>query len=292
MSQAILSVFEQCKREGRTALVAYTMAGFRTRDETVRTMLALEKGGADILELGIPFTDPIADGPTIQQANTEALKHLISLKDCLQFVREARAQGLKAPIILMGYYNPILIYGERKVAQDAKEAGANGFIVVDLPPEEAVDFCAFLREAHLSYIPLVCPTTSDARIRKLSSLADSFIYCVSINGITGARQSLPPHLESFISRIRGVAPKHPLAVGFGISNHDQFLTVGRLSEGVVIGSAFVRAIQGAEPGLQDVAARLLAAEVVHGKEGPHKMGDSPDTRTRAEPGAAVEAHSS
>jgi len=286
MSEHILETFQRAKIENRPLLIAYTMAGYRTREETVKTILALEKGGADIIELGVPFTDPIADGPTIQKANTEALKHHVTFKDCLQFVRDVRKKGLKAPLILMGYYNPLLIYGERKSALDAKEAGVNGFIVVDLPPEEATILCSHLKEFGLSFIPLICPTTSPARIEKLASLADSFIYCVSINGITGVREGLPPHLSSFISKVRNHA-KNPLAVGFGISSHDQFATVGKISEGVVIGSAFIKAIEISPPGLQDQVVKNLVTEIVTGKDEKidHVL-KSP--LQRAEPGAAIE----
>eukprot|EP01112_Ceratiomyxa_fruticulosa_P017298 TRINITY_DN5364_c0_g1_i3.p1 TRINITY_DN5364_c0_g1~~TRINITY_DN5364_c0_g1_i3.p1 ORF type:complete len:290 (-),score=68.98 TRINITY_DN5364_c0_g1_i3:105-974(-) len=286
MSEHILETFKKAKAEKRPLLIAYTMAGYRTREDTVKTILALEKGGADIIELGIPFTDPIADGPTIQKANTEALKHRVTFRDTLQFVRDARKEGLKAPLILMGYYNPLLIYGERKSVIDAKEAGANGFIVVDLPPEEAVVLCSHLKEFGLSFIPLICPTTSPARIEKLASLANSFIYCVSINGITGVREGLPPHLSTFISKVRAHA-SNPLAVGFGISSHDQFVTVGKISEGVVIGSAFIKAIENAPPGSQAEVVKNLAKQVITGKNEQSDILPLSPTK-RAEPGAAIE----
>lgn len=138
--EAIKSTFARCKKEGRPALVTYVTAGYPTEKDTVEVMLAMEAGGADVIELGMPFTDPIADGPTIQKANTIALKNNVNTETCLQMVREARSKGLRAPVMLMGYYNPLLSYGEARILKDAKEAGANGFIVVDLPPEEAVAF--------------------------------------------------------------------------------------------------------------------------------------------------------
>lgn len=136
----IKKVFKRCKSESRPALVTYVTAGYPTTSATPSIMMGLERGGADIIELGVPFTDPIADGPTIQKSNTVALKNGVTTVDCLQMVREARKMGLKTPVILMGYYNPLLSYGEEKMLKDAKEAGVNGFIMVDLPPEEAVTF--------------------------------------------------------------------------------------------------------------------------------------------------------
>lgn len=136
----IKRTFARAKAEGRPALVTYVTAGFPTPQETPDILLAMEAGGADVIELGMPFTDPIADGPTIQKANTVALKHGVSVTGCLQMVRDARAKGLKTPVMLMGYYNPVLSYGEERMLKDSKEAGVNGFIMVDLPPEEAIRF--------------------------------------------------------------------------------------------------------------------------------------------------------
>jgi len=139
----IKRTFAQCKREQRSALVTYVTAGYPTPEETPDILLGMEAGGADLIELGMPFTDPIADGPTIQKANTIALKNGVTATSCLQMVRDARKKGLKAPVLLMGYYNPLLSYGEERMLKDAKEAGVNGFIIVDLPPEEAVRFRNF-----------------------------------------------------------------------------------------------------------------------------------------------------
>ncbi|KAL8968288.1 MAG: hypothetical protein Q9183_002533 [Haloplaca sp. 2 TL-2023] len=141
--EAIKHKFAQCKKEQRSALVTYVTAGYPTADETVNIMLGMQAGGADLIELGLPFTDPIADGPTIQKANTQALKNGVTVTSTLDMVKRARKQGLNVPVLFMGYYNPILSYGEERLLKDAKEAGANGFIVVDLPPEEAVRFRNF-----------------------------------------------------------------------------------------------------------------------------------------------------
>jgi len=254
MSERLSKVFVECAKQGRPAFIAYIMGGYQTKEATVPTMMALQQGGADIIELGIPFTDPIADGPTIQIANQKALENKISVNDCFHFVKEARASGVHIPIVFMGYYNPILNYGEQNFVRDASVAGADGFIVSDLPPEEAELFRDCAKKYSMSYVPLVCPTTTDSRVKKLASLADSFIYCVSINGITGERAELPPHLPAFISRVRKLTPL-PLAVGFGFSTRNHFVAGGKLADGVVIGSAIIKTIAGTSSA-QDQAQKV------------------------------------
>lgn len=150
----IKRTFARCKEEGRPALVTYVTAGFPTPQETPDILLGMEAGGADVIELGMPFTDPIADGPTIQKANTVALKHGVTVVDCLQMVRDARKKGLKTPVMLMGYYNPVLSYGEERMLKDSKEAGINGFIMVDLPPEEAIRFRNHCTKAGYVLLPV------------------------------------------------------------------------------------------------------------------------------------------
>ncbi|KAK8198300.1 tryptophan synthase beta chain [Phyllosticta paracitricarpa] len=248
MADHIRKTFQQCKKEQRAALVTYVTAGFPTPQETPDVLLAMEAGGADIIELGMPFTDPIADGPTIQKANTVALKHGVNTPQVLQMVRDARAKGLRAPVMLMGYYNPLLSYGEEKMLQDAKEAGVNGFIIVDLPPEEAVRFRNFCSTYGLSYIPLIAPATSDARMRVLCKIADSFIYVVSRMGVTGATGSLNAALPELLNRVHKYSGNIPAAVGFGVSTRDHFLSVGKLSEGVVIGSQIINVLGAAPAG--------------------------------------------
>ncbi|KAK8200200.1 tryptophan synthase beta chain [Phyllosticta capitalensis] len=248
MADHIRKTFQQCKKEQRAALVTYVTAGFPTPQETPDVLLAMEAGGADVIELGMPFTDPIADGPTIQKANTVALKHGVNTTQVLQMVRDARAKGLRAPVMLMGYYNPLLSYGEEKMLQDAKEAGVNGFIIVDLPPEEAVRFRNFCSTYGLSYIPLIAPATSDARMRVLCKIADSFIYVVSRMGVTGATGSLNAALPELLNRVHKYSGNIPAAVGFGVSTRDHFLSVGKLSEGVVIGSQIVNVLGAAPAG--------------------------------------------
>ncbi|PSN61210.1 hypothetical protein BS50DRAFT_604187 [Corynespora cassiicola Philippines] len=246
--EGIKKTFAQCKKEGRSALVTYVTAGYPTAQETPDILLGMEAGGADIIELGMPFTDPIADGPTIQKSNTQALKNGVTTEGCLQMIRDARKRGLKAPVLLMGYYNPLLSYGEERMLQDAKEAGANGFIIVDLPPEEALRFRNYCTSYGLSYVPLIAPATSEHRMRVLCKIADSFIYVVSRMGVTGASGTMNAALPQLLERVHKYSGNIPAAVGFGVSTRDHFLSVGKIAEGVVIGSQIVNVLASAAPG--------------------------------------------
>jgi len=190
----------------------------------------------------VPFSDPLADGGTIQKANEVALRHGVTLHDVLDMVRAARAGGLTVPVVLMGYYNPFLRYGEEALATDAAAAGVDGFIVVDLPCEDAGDFLKQCDRTGLAFVPLVAPTTETARLPKIAEVARGFVYCVSVTGVTGARSELPPDLSDFLTRIRSHIPL-PLAVGFGLSTREQAIAVGRVADGVVMGSAIIRAIE-------------------------------------------------
>lgn len=225
----------------KAQFIAYLTAGYPNPDETVDLLLAMQKGGADVLELGVPFTDPQADGATIQKANEVALKFNVSLKSCIDMVAAARKRGLTVPVVLMGYYNPFLSYGLDKLMDDSKAAGVDGFIVVDLPPEEGAILVSKASSRGLAYVPLVSPTTTDSRISYLSTNAGAFMYCVSVTGVTGARGALPDDLKAFIDRVRANS-NVPLAVGFGISTPDQVGEVSSLAEGVVVGSAVISAI--------------------------------------------------
>ncbi|KAG1756395.1 tryptophan synthase beta subunit-like PLP-dependent enzyme [Suillus paluster] len=242
---ALKAVFEAKKAEGSPALVTFVTAGYPRTQDTVPILLAMQAGGADIIELGVPFSDPIADGPAIQETNSVALKNDIEYATVLGMLREARGQGLTAPVLLMGYYNPMLAYGEDKAIQDAREAGANGFIMVDLPPEEAINFRDKCTRADLSYVPLIAPSTSLHRIEFLSSIADSFIYVVSKMGTTGSsvKGKINAALPDIIARIREYTAV-PLAVGFGVATRAHFDVVADAgADGVVVGSRLVTIIK-------------------------------------------------
>ncbi|KAH0562004.1 anthranilate synthase / indole-3-glycerol phosphate synthase, partial [Trichoglossum hirsutum] len=244
----IKRAFAQCKKENRLALVTYVTAGYPTTEETVDILLGMQAGGADIIELGIPFTDPIADGPTIQKANNIALKNGVTVMSTLAVAREARKKGLRIPILFMGYYNPLLIYGEERIVKEARKAGVNGFIVVDLPPEEAVRFRNFCAREGLSYVPLVAPATSPSRLKLLCRIADSFIYVVSRMGVTGATGVLNTALPELLERVHKESGNISTAVGFGISTRDHFLSIGKIAEGAVIGSQIVNVLADAPAG--------------------------------------------
>lgn len=258
--EGVKKAFARAKAENRPALVTYTTAGYPTIAETPNVLLAMEAGGADVIELGTPFTDPIADGPTIQSANTIALKNGVTTTTCLDIVRDARRQGLKAPVMFMGYYNPLLAYGEERMLQDCKEAGVNGFIMVDLPPEEAVRFRGHCKSYGLSYIPLIAPATSEKRMKLLCGIADSFIYVVSRMGVTGATKSVAAHLPELLERVHKYSGGVPAAVGFGVSTREHFVEVGNVSEGVVIGSQIITTMKNAPEG----KAAEAVEEYIHG----------------------------
>mmetsp|Transcript_20423 Transcript_20423/g.47875 ORF Transcript_20423/g.47875 Transcript_20423/m.47875 type:complete len:951 (+) Transcript_20423:58-2910(+) len=235
--------FEKHKGTGRPTFVGFVTAGFPTREATVPLMLGLQDGGADVIELGIPFTDPSADGPAIQRTVRVALAHdpPVSLAECIAFVKTARSQGLRVPVVLMGYLNPLLAYGQTALMVDFAAAGGDGFIVVDLPPEEGASFIAECRANKLAFVPLVTPATTNERIASLATVADGFLYCVSLTGVTGARSNLPPELPQFIKRVRDNS-NVPLAVGFGVSTADHVAEIAGFADGVVVGSAICRAV--------------------------------------------------
>ncbi|KAF2154224.1 tryptophan synthase-like protein [Myriangium duriaei CBS 260.36] len=259
--EGIKRTFAQCKSEKRSALVTYVTAGYPTAEETSDILVGMERGGADLIELGMPFTDPIADGPTIQKANTQALKNGVTVTGCLQMVRDARKKGLKAPVLLMGYYNPLLSYGEEKMLKDSKEAGVNGFIMVDLPPEEAVRFRNHCTKAGLSYIPLIAPSTSENRMKLLCKIADSFIYVVSRMGVTGATGTLSAGLPELVDRVHKYSGDIPAAVGFGVSTREHFVSVGKVAEGVVIGSQIITTLANAQAGQGAKAVEKYCSEI-------------------------------
>ncbi len=269
------------------AFVAYVTAGFPSPADTVPALLAMQEAGVDVIEVrptlpstpdsplpfppltlppspiplslpsqvGVPFSDPMADGGTIQIANERALGQGVTLRTVLALVAQARAQGLTTPVVLMGYYNPLLAYGERALVEDAAKAGVDGFIVVDLPPEHAGPFLSHLDTRGLGYIPLVAPTTAEERFADIAKAARGFIYCVSVLGVTGARSELPPDLAAFAGRVRAHCGGKPFAVGFGLSTAEHVASVGKLADGVVMGSAVIRALE--KGGVEGMKAFLL-----------------------------------
>ncbi|OAN50285.1 tryptophan synthase subunit alpha [Paramagnetospirillum marisnigri] len=238
MSKRLDARFAKLKSENRAALVTFITASDPDRATSQVVLNGLPGAGADIIELGMPFTDPMADGPAIQLAAQRALAAGGSLKVTLEMVAEFRKTDKDTPIILMGYYNPIYAWGPEKFAGDAALAGVDGLIIVDLPPEEADELVPFLKSAAIDFIVLTTPTSDDARLPVVLANASGFVYYVSIAGVTGTSSATGAAIEEAVSRIR----RHtdlPVCVGFGIKTADQAAEVARLAEGAVVGSAIV-----------------------------------------------------
>lgn len=232
--------FDRLKQNGEKGLITFITAGDPDLDKTRELVRALENAGADIIELGVPYSDPLADGPVIQQASLRALKSGTNLRKIFQTVSDIRKQT-QIPIILMTYYNPLLKYGLANVASDAANSGVDGFIVPDLPPEEAEEFYSRLKDHGVYLISFVAPTSGLQRIKKIAGAARGFVYCVSLTGVTGVREGIPQNLKEFMEEVR-VSTDTPLAVGFGISTPEQIAAVSEYCDAVIVGSALVKTI--------------------------------------------------
>ncbi len=239
----------ELKARGETGLVVYIMAGDPDLETTRALILALDRAGAAVIELGVPFTDPLADGPTIQAANERALAAGATLTGILELVRDVRRET-QIPILLMTYYNPIFRAGQEAVARAARTAGIDGMLITDLPPEEAAEWKVVAAAAELDTIFLLAPTSTAERIDLAAGLASGFIYCVSRTGVTGARAELPDDLKALVERIRA-RTSQPIAVGFGVSRPEHVRQIGEWCEAAVVGSAVVERI--ARRGKESVA---------------------------------------
>jgi tryptophan synthase alpha chain len=267
--------FAEVAREGRAAFVTFTMAGDPDTRTSLEILKALPKAGADVLELGMPFTDPMADGPAVQAGGLRALKAGQDMKKTLGMVRAFRKDDDTTPIVLMGYYNPIYIYGVTKFLADAKGAGVDGLIVVDLPPEEDDELCLPALNAGLNFIRLATPTTDDRRLPAVLANTSGFVYYVSITGITGSAAPDADKVRSAVTRIK----RHtqlPVAVGFGVRTAKQARAIAQSAEGVVVGSALVDAIKssldknGKATGKTVKAVTALVADIAGGVRGAKK----------------------
>ncbi len=254
--QRITETFQRTRSEKRAALMPYFTLGYPDPEQSVDIVTAIAQSGADLIELGIPFSDPLADGPTIQYSTQIALAQGMTVRRCLEMVAALRQRGVSQPLLLMGYINPLLAYGLDAFLSDAAQAGACGLIIPDLPPEEAGLFnehpadtepvglsAAAACEKHgLALINFLAPTSTPERIAAVARRSYGFLYLVSVTGVTGAREALPPDLSDFIQRVRS-ASELPLAVGFGIGSPDQARQVGSLADGVIVGSAMIHAVK-------------------------------------------------
>jgi tryptophan synthase alpha chain len=241
MSTRIDKRFAALKAEGRAALVTFIMAGDPDYDTSLAIAKALPKAGADIVEIGMPFTDPMADGPAIQAAGLRALKSGQGMTRTLSLVREFRKDDDLTPVILMGYYNPIYIYGSERFLTDAKAAGVDGLIVVDLPPEEDEELCLPALKAGLNFIRLATPTTDDKRLPKVLTNTSGFVYYVSVTGVTGTAAPDTSKVTGAVARIKRHT-RLPVAVGFGVKTAEQARAIAEGADGVVVGSALVDAM--------------------------------------------------
>jgi tryptophan synthase alpha chain len=236
----ITAKFNELRKTGRKALIPYIMSGDPSLSATKKYVLELETAGADIIELGVPFSDPLADGPTIQRASERSLKHGTTLKKVLEMVKDVRKKTA-IPLILMTYYNPVFKFGIHRFIQAAVTAGIDGVIIPDLIPDEAGEFTALSRRHGLATVFLLAPTSTRERIKKVAGASTGFIYYVSITGITGAKLALGKDMEKRMNSLRALTKK-PVAVGFGISNPAEARMVSNLAEGVIVGSAIVKLI--------------------------------------------------
>ncbi|WP_439860301.1 tryptophan synthase subunit alpha [Pseudomonas sp. MBLB4136] len=261
------SRFAELKEQNRAALVTFVTAGDPNYDASLAILKGLPQAGADVIELGMPFTDPMADGPAIQLANIRALEGKQNLAKTLQMVREFREGEQKTPLVLMGYFNPIHKYGVERFIAEAKESGVDGLIVVDLPPEHNADLCNPAQVAGLDFIRLTTPTTDDARLPKVLDGSSGFVYYVSVAGVTGAGSATVEHVEQAVARLR----RHtdlPISIGFGIRTPEHAATIARLADGVVVGSALIDQIANAKDDKQAVDGVLgLCRQLAEGVRG-------------------------
>jgi tryptophan synthase alpha chain len=254
--ERIQQAFESSSQEGRAALMPYFTLGYPSPHESMDIVEAIARAGADLIELGIPFSDPLADGPTIQSSTQAALAQGVNVAACLEMVSELRSRRVRTPFLLMGYVNPLMAYGFEAFVSDAVEAGADGFIVPDLPPEEAAALEALCRGQGRALVYFLAPTSTPERIQMVAQRSTGFIYLVSVTGVTGARGRLPDGLGSFVRRVRS-ASAMPLAVGFGIATPDQARQVGDLADGVIVGSALIDSVRQSPDG--EAAASAFVA---------------------------------
>jgi tryptophan synthase alpha chain len=253
------STFERLRARGERALVAYLMAGDPSLAETERLVIEAERNGADVIELGVPFSDPLADGPVIQRAGLRALAAGASLARVLEMVSSLRTR-VTLPLVLMTYYNPVLAFGLKGFARTAVDAGVDGVIVPDLPAEESEPLRAEAAPTGLDVIHMVAPTSTPARVRMIARVSTGFIYVVSLTGVTGERRELPKDLDTQMRTLRLVTTK-PVCIGFGVSTPEQAAAVGRIADGVAVGSAIVRTIEqhAGTPELVPALGRLIAS---------------------------------
>lgn len=246
--------FKELKRKKRKAFIAYICAGDPDLATTKQLVIELERGGVDIIELGVPFSDPLADGPTIQKASQRALKKRVNLTGIFSLIKSLRRR-VEIPLVLMTYYNPVYSYGVKRFVKDAKGAGADGVIVPDLSPEEAEELIGASRRYEFDTIFLVAPTSTKERLKLIASKSMGFIYYVSLTGVTGARIRLPSHAKEHIRQIKRITEK-PVCVGFGVSTPKQVRELSRFCDGVIVGSAIINKLESCLPAKKKIVPKV------------------------------------
>ena len=241
LASRVAAAFQEAQAQNRACLIPYLTAGYPSLERSADLLDALVAGGATLIEIGVPFSDPLADGASIQAAGQAALDQGVTLTDAVELVRAFRARGHETPVLLMGYTNPFYQYGLDRLAADAAEAGIDGFIVPDLPSDESEEFRVPLAENGLDLIFMLAPTSTERRVKDVAARASGFIYCVSLTGVTGARAEMSSTLPAYIARIRAETAL-PLAIGFGISTPAHVSAASALAEGVVVGAALINTI--------------------------------------------------
>ncbi len=244
------TTFDRLKQAGKTGLVPYITAGDPSRETVVALMHGLVQNGADVLELGVPFSDPMADGPVIQRSSERALTRHVTLHDCLDWVAEFRKTDATTPVVLMGYANPVERFGVDAFVKAAKQSGVDGTIIVDYPPEECEEFSSLLRAADIDPIFLLAPTSTDQRMKDVARLGSGYLYYVSLRGVTGAGHLDPTAVAQRVDHIRSFTSM-PIGVGFGISDAASAVAVASTADAVVIGSALIRLMEDAQKNAQD-----------------------------------------
>ncbi len=248
----ITEKFTQLKSENRGGFIPFIVAGDPNLETTKNLILELSKQDASIIELGVPFSDPVADGVTIQASGERALRNPVNVKSILDIVAEVRAENCETPVILFSYFNPILQFGLEKFVREAKESGVDGILITDLVPEEAGEFRGILAEKDLALIMLAAPTSSDERLKKITEKASGFVYAVSRAGVTGARTELSNDAENLVERLRKFTDL-PIAVGFGISNAEQVAETWQYADAAVVGSAIVAEMMRLAPNPDEIS---------------------------------------
>ncbi|MBL8155324.1 MAG: tryptophan synthase subunit alpha [Anaerolineae bacterium] len=238
--EAVAAMFERAKSQDRPAFLPYFPIGYPDYDSSLEALYAMSRLDVDGFEIGIPFSDPLADGPIIQAATQKALENGVTVRKCLEAVRTLRERGVQQPMLMMGYVNPMLAYGAERFVQDARAAGVDGLIIPDLPPEEADQFLTLCRREGLALIFFLAPTSNAVRIDRVAEQATGFIYVVALTGVTGVRTELPPDLRDYIARLRARTTV-PLVLGFGISTPDHARMLKGLVDGFIVASALIRA---------------------------------------------------